>query len=60
MAIVRLNLGNLTLEVNVLKNRLAMGEKEKEVLQEELDKEKNFQKGYKHNVEFWRKNKVNV
>ncbi len=34
-----------------------MGEKEKAVLQKELDKERNFQKGYKHNVEIWRKNK---
>jgi hypothetical protein len=51
MAIVNLNMWNLTLEVNILKNRLAMGEKEKVVLQEELDKERDFQKGYKHNVE---------
>jgi hypothetical protein len=51
MAIVSLNMGNLTLEVNTLKNRLVTGEKEKVVLQEELDKEKEFQKGYKHNVE---------
>jgi preprotein translocase subunit SecA len=52
-------MGNLTLEVNTLKNRLAMGEKEKGMLQEELDKERNFQKGYKHsNVEIKRKNKV--
>jgi len=51
MAIVNLNMWNLTLEVNILKNSLAMGEKEKAVLQEELDKEKDFQKGYKHNVE---------
>ncbi len=35
-----------------------MGEKEKAMLQEELDKDKDFQKGYKHNVEIWRKNKV--
>jgi hypothetical protein len=58
MAIMRLNMGNLTLEVNTLKNKLAMGEKDKEVLQEELDKKKNFQKGYKHNVEIWRKNRA--
>ncbi len=33
-------MGNLTLEVNTLKNRLVTGEKEeKVVLQEELDKE---------------------
>jgi hypothetical protein len=42
MAIVSLNMGNLTLEVNNLENRLAIGEKEKPMLQEELDKEKKF------------------
>jgi hypothetical protein len=42
MAIVHLNMGNLILEVNALKNRLATREKEMEVLQEELDKEKDF------------------
>jgi hypothetical protein len=51
MAIVSLNSGNLTLEVNTLKNRLATREKEKAMLQEELDKERDIQKGYKHNVE---------
>ncbi len=55
-----LNMGNLTLEVNTLKNRLVMREKEKAMLHEELDKEKDFQKGYKHNVEIWRKNRVEV
>jgi len=34
MAIVSLNVGNLTLEVNNLNNRLVIGEKEKLVLQE--------------------------
>jgi len=58
IAIVSLNMGNLTLEVNTLKNRFVTGEKEKVVLQEELDKERKFQKGYKHNVEIWRKNKA--
>ncbi len=53
-------MGNLTLEVNTLKNRLVMREKEKAMLHEELDKEKDFQKGYKHNVEIWRKNRVEV
>jgi hypothetical protein len=33
MVIVNLNMGNLTLEVNNLKNKLATGEKEKVVLQ---------------------------
>ncbi len=42
---------NLTLEVNTLKNILVTGEKEKAMLQEELDKEREFQNGYKHNVE---------
>jgi hypothetical protein len=51
MAIVSLNMGSLTLEVNTLKNKLVIREKEKAVLQEELDKERDFQKGYKHNVE---------
>ncbi len=51
-----LNMG----KVNILKNILVMGEKEKEVLQEELDKERQFQKGYKHNMEIWRKNRVEV
>ncbi len=32
MAIVSLNVGNLTLEVNNLNNRLAIGDKEKVVL----------------------------
>jgi hypothetical protein len=32
MAIVNMNMGNLTLEVNVLKNILATREKEKEML----------------------------
>jgi bacterioferritin (cytochrome b1) len=58
MVIVSLNMGNLTLEVNALKNRLAMGAKEKAMLQEELNKERDFLKGYKHNVEIWRKNRV--
>jgi len=58
MAIVSMNMGNLILEVNILNSRLVMGEKEKEVLQEELNKEKKFQKGYKHNVEIWRKNRI--
>ncbi len=51
MAIVSLNMWNLTLEVNTLKNILVTGEKEKAMLQEELDKEREFQNGYKHNVE---------
>ncbi len=37
-----------------------MGEKDKAMLQEELDKERKFQKGYKHNVEIWRKNGAKV
>jgi uncharacterized membrane protein len=53
-------MGNLTLEVNTLKNKLAMGEKEKVMLHEELDKDRDFQKRYKHSVEIWRKNKSKV
>ncbi len=30
------------------------------MLQEELDKERDFQKGYKHNVEILKKNKAKV
>jgi rRNA pseudouridine-1189 N-methylase Emg1 (Nep1/Mra1 family) len=51
MAIVNVNTGYLTLEVNTLKNILATRKKEKAILQEELDKERDFQKGNKHNVE---------
>ncbi len=58
MAIVNLNMGNLTMEVNTLKNKLAVRKKEKSTLQEELDKEKDIQKGYKHNVEVWRKSRI--
>jgi hypothetical protein len=50
MAIMTLNMGNLTLEVNTLKNRLATREKDKTMLTQELD-ERNFSKGNKHNVE---------
>jgi hypothetical protein len=42
VAIVSLNTGNLTLEVNTLMNILVMGEKEKVVLRNELDKERKF------------------
>ncbi len=58
MAILSLNMGNLNMEVKSLKTRLAIGEKEKAVLEEELDKERDFQKGYKHNVEIWKKNRA--
>jgi uncharacterized membrane protein len=60
MAIVSLNMGDFILEVNTLKNILAMGEKEKVMLHEELDKERDFQKGYKHDVEIWKMNRVKV
>jgi hypothetical protein len=56
MAIISLNIGNLYLEVSNLKKRLARGENEKAILHEELDKEIDFQKRYKHNVEIWKKN----
>ncbi len=58
MVIVSFNMGNLALEVNTLKIRLVTGEQEKAVLQEELDKEREFRKGYKHNVEIQRKNRA--
>jgi bacterioferritin (cytochrome b1) len=60
MEIVSLNTGNLTLEGNTLKNRLVIGEKEKAMFQEQLDKERDFLKGYKHNVDIWKKNKEKV
>ncbi len=60
MAIVSLNMMNLTLEVNILKHKLVTREKEKAMLQDKLDKERVFQKRYKHNVEILRKKKVEV
>jgi len=36
---------NMNMEVNTLKNRLATGEKEKAILHDELDKERDFHKG---------------
>ncbi len=36
-------MGNLILEVNTSKNILVIGEKEKVMLKEELDKEREFQ-----------------
>jgi len=42
MVIMTLNMGNLTLEVNILKNIFATREKEKTVLAEELDRERDF------------------
>jgi hypothetical protein len=44
-------MGNLNLEVSSLRNILAIDEKEKAILQVELDKERDFQKEYKHNIE---------
>jgi hypothetical protein len=40
--IVSLNMGDLTLEVNTLTNKLVMEEKDKPILQEELDKKLDF------------------
>jgi hypothetical protein len=42
MAIVSLNMGKLILKVNILMNILVMGEKEKVVLHDELDKERTL------------------
>ncbi len=60
MAIVSLNMRNLNLEASSLKNRLAIEEKEKEkeILQVELDKERDFQREYKHDIKIWMKNKT--
>ncbi len=44
IAIVSLNMGNLNMEVRSLKNRLATWEKENALVQEELDKERDFLK----------------
>ncbi len=48
---MNLNMGNLNLKVNNLKNRLVIEEKEKAIPHVKLDKEKDFQKEYKHNIE---------
>jgi hypothetical protein len=50
MATMNLNMGNLNMEVSSMKNILAIEEKEKATLQEELDKERDFYKEYKHNI----------
>ncbi len=39
---MNLNMGNVNLEVSSMKNTLAIEEKEKTTLQEELDKEMDF------------------
>jgi predicted secreted protein len=54
MAIVNLNKGNLNMEVNNMKNTLATKEKENATLLKELEKERNFYKKYKHNIEIYR------
>jgi hypothetical protein len=58
MAIVSLNMGNLNLEFYSKKNRFAIKEKERAILQVELDKEKDFKNEYKHNIEIWKKNRT--
>jgi hypothetical protein len=40
-------MGNLNLEVNILKTK---EDRDKVVLQAKLDKERDFQKEYKHNI----------
>jgi hypothetical protein len=42
MAIITLNMGNLNLELRSLKNKLTTKEKEKVILREELNKEREF------------------
>lgn len=44
--------------MNNLKNKLAIEKKDKASLQEEFEKEKDFQKEYKHNIEIQRKQKT--
>jgi len=58
MAIVNLHMGNMNMEVSTLKNTLAIEKKEKATLQEELDKEKDFHKEYKHNIKIWKKQRI--
>ncbi len=58
MAIVNLNMGNLNLEMNSLKNRLTTEEKEKAISQVELNRERDFQKEYKHDTNIQRKNRI--
>jgi hypothetical protein len=45
MAIVRLNVGNLTLEANVLKNRLAMGKRRRKCYKTNWIKRKISRRG---------------
>jgi regulator of replication initiation timing len=58
MTIVNMNMGNLNLEVISLKNKLTIEEKEKAILQLELDKERDFKKEYKHNIKILKKNRT--
>jgi hypothetical protein len=51
MTIVRMNMGNLNLEVISFLKKLTIEEKEKVVLQLKLNKERDFKKEYKHNIE---------
>ncbi len=51
-------MGNLNLEFYSKKNRFAIKEKERAILQVELDKEKDFKNEYKHNIEIWKKNRT--
>jgi regulator of replication initiation timing len=52
MVIMISNMGNLYLEVSSLNNKFATKMKEKVILHVELDKEKDFQKEYKHNIKY--------
>ncbi len=58
IAIVSLNMGNLTLDVNTLENILVIGKKENAMLQEELNKRKISKRDI--NVEIWRMNMAKV
>ncbi len=58
MVNMSLNMGNLNLEVNSLRNILSTEEKEKAKLQKELEKKKDFQMEYKQNIKIWRKQKT--
>ncbi len=57
MAIMSLNMGNLTMEGNSVKNIWLQGRRRRQCWKKNWIKRKKFQKGYKHNVEIWRKNR---
>ncbi len=55
-----LNMGNLTVEVNTMKNILVMGERRRQCYKRNQIRRDTSKKGYKHNVEIQRKNRAEV